>query len=382
MQRLHTIGYDAKRLVSNATGLGSYSRTLVESLSSFKDLQFLLYAQNKGREELYSNVKGDNLIFKYHSLSSNLANKISQSVWREKTIVKDLLRDNVQVFHGLSGQLPVGIKKSGVKSVVTVHDLIFFSHPEWYSPIDTMIYKRKFHRTIKEADKIIAISECTKRDIMNYGDVEEEKIKVIYQSFNPIFTQTIYDEEKQKIRTRYSLPNRFILNVGTIERRKNVLLVVKALKEIENDIHLVIVGRQTEYTKEVRQYVLQNNLEKRVHIINGVLFDELKVLYSLADLFVYPSIYEGFGIPVIEAIANRLPVIACTGSCLEEAGGDCSLYVKPEDVKGMVQAMNVFLYDNERRNMAIEEGIKHIQRFVGNNVAEKHIDLYNTLLDE
>lgn len=382
MQRLHTIGYDAKRLVSNATGLGSYSRTLVESLSSFKDLQFLLYAQNKGREELYSNVKGDNLIFKYHSLSSNLANKISQSVWREKTIVKDLLRDNVQVFHGLSGQLPVGIKKSGVKSVVTVHDLIFFSHPEWYSPIDTMIYKRKFHRTIKEADKIIAISECTKRDIMNYGDVEEEKIKVIYQSFNPIFTQTIDDEEKQKIRTRYSLPNRFILNVGTIERRKNVLLVVKALKEIENDIHLVIVGRQTEYTKEVRQYVLQNNLEKRVHIINGVLFDELKVLYSLADLFVYPSIYEGFGIPVIEAIANRLPVIACIGSCLEEAGGDCSLYVKPEDVKGMVQAMNVFLYDNERRNMAIEEGIKHIQRFVGNNVAEKHIDLYNTLLDE
>lgn len=382
MQRLHTIGYDAKRLVSNATGLGSYSRTLVESLSSFKDLQFLLYAQNKGREELYSNVKGDNLIFKYHSLSSNLANKISQSVWREKTIVKDLLRDNVQVFHGLSGQLPVGIKKSGVKSVVTVHDLIFFSHPEWYSPIDTMIYKRKFHRTIKEADKIIAISECTKRDIMNYGDVEEEKIKVIYQSFNPIFTQTIDDEEKQKIRTRYSLPNRFILNVGTIERRKNVLLVVKALKEIENDIHLVIVGRQTEYTKEVRQYVLQNNLEKRVHIINGVLFDELKVLYSLADLFVYPSIYEGFGIPVIEAIANRLPVIACIGSCLEEAGGDCSLYVKPEDVKGMVQAMNVFLYDNERRNRAIEEGIKHIQRFVGNNVAEKHIDLYNTLLDE
>ena len=145
--------------------------------------------------------------------------------------------------------------------------------------------------------------------------------------------------------------------------------------------HLVIVGRKTAYAKEVEQYIEQNNLTDRVHIINGVLFDELKVLYSLADLFVYPSIYEGFGIPIIEAIANRLPVVACTGSCLEEAGGEYSLYVDPTDVKAMVEAIQTLLYNQEKRSLAIEKGLQHIQRFANNDVALKHIQLYNQLLN-
>lgn len=388
MKEVQTIGYDAKRIVSNATGLGSYSRTLIESLANY-DKQFLLYAPNKGREELYSSLLDkENLIFKFpHKNNGNIvSNKILQRLWREKGVVKDLLKDNVEVFHGLTGQLPKGINKSGVKSIVTIHDLIFFPHPEWYSKIDVFIYKQKFFRTIKEADKIIAISECTKNDIIKYGNVEESKIEVIYQSYNSIFTQDISQEEKQKVKQRYSLPEHFILNVGTIERRKNVLLAVKALKEIVlnnplTEQHLVIVGRKTAYAKEVEQYIEQNNLTDRVHIINGVLFDELKVLYSLADLFVYPSIYEGFGIPIIEAIANRLPVVACTGSCLEEAGGEYSLYVDPTDVKAMVEAIQTLLYNQEKRSLAIEKGLQHIQRFANNDVALKHIQLYNQLLN-
>lgn len=401
MKEVTNIGYEAKRIVGNATGLGSYGRTLLESLSSYNK-QFFLYAPSKGKEELYSSLLDkENIIFKFpsqdfgkirQSLCRGFAltehpegvGKIRQSLWRERGVVKDLLRDKIEVFHGLSGQLPIGIKKTGIKTVLTIHDLIFMVHPEWYSAVDVWLYKQKFFRSMNQADSIIAISECTKKDIIKYGNIDERKIKVIYQSFSPIFTQNISQEEKQKIKQKYSLPNDFILNVGTIERRKNVLLVVKAIKELEqskeNDIHLVIVGRQTEYTKEVCKYVEKHNLKERVHIINGVLFDELRVLYSLASVFVYPSIYEGFGIPIIEAIANQLPVIACKGSCLEEAGGEHSIYVENNDVKAMVEAIKVFLYNKERRQQAIEEGLKHIEKFANNDVAQKHIDLYNSLL--
>lgn len=388
MKEVKTIGYDAKRIVSNATGLGSYSRTLLESLANY-DKQFLLYAPNKGRKELYSSLlEKENLFFKFSHKSNGdlVSNKILQWLWREEGVVDDLLKDKVEVFHGLTGQLPKGIKQSGIKSIVTIHDLIFFPHPEWYSRIDVFLYKNKFFRTIKEADRIIAISECTKRDIIRYGNVDERKIEVIYQSYNPIFSQEISQEEKQKVKQKYSLPEKFILNVGTIERRKNALLAVKALKEIilnnpKTEEHLVIVGRKTSYAKEVEHYVEQNDLTDRVHIINGVLFDELKVLYSLADLFVYPSIYEGFGIPIIEAIANRLPVVACKGSCLEEAGGEHSLYVEPTDVKAMAEAMQTLLCNEKKRTLVIEKGLQHIQKFANNDVAQKHIQLYNQLIN-
>lgn len=388
MKEVKTIGYDAKRIVSNATGLGSYSRTLLESLANY-DKQFLLYAPNKGRKELYySLLKKENLFFKFpHKSNGDLvSNKILQWLWREEGIVDDLLKDKVEVFHGLTGQLPKGIKQNGIKSIVTIHDLIFFPHPEWYSKIDVFLYKKKFFRTIKEADIIIAISECTKRDIIRYGNVDERKIEVIYQSYNPIFSQEISQEEKQKVKQKYSLPKKFILNVGTIERRKNALLAVKALKEIilnnpKTEEHLVIVGRKTSYAKEVERYIEQNDLTDRVHIINGVLFDELKVLYSLANLFVYPSIYEGFGIPIIEAIANRLPVVACKGSCLEEAGGEHSLYVEPTDVKAMAEAMQTLLCNEKKRTLVIEKGLQHIQKFANNDVAQKHIQLYNQLIN-
>lgn len=388
MKEVKTIGYDAKRIVSNATGLGSYSRTLLESLANY-DKQFLLYAPNKGRKELYSSLlEKENLFFKFpHKSNGDLvSNKILQWLWREESVVDDLLKDKVEVFHGLTGQLPKGIKQSGIKSIVTIHDLIFFPHPEWYSRIDVFLYKKKFFRTIKEADIIIAISECTKRDIIRYGNVDERKIEVIYQSYNPIFSQEISQDEKQKVKQKYSLPEKFILNVGTIERRKNALLAVKALKEIilnnpKTEEHLVIVGRKTSYAKEIEHYIEQNGLTDRVHIINGVLFDELKVLYSLADLFVYPSIYEGFGIPIIEAIANRLPVVACKGSCLEEAGGEHSLYVEPTDVKAMAEAMQTLLCNEKKRTLVIEKGLQHIQKFANNDVAQKHIQLYNQLIN-
>jgi glycosyltransferase involved in cell wall biosynthesis len=292
-----------------------------------------------------------------------------KAVWRSHGIVSDLKHDGVQLFHGLSGELPIGISKSGIKSVVTIHDLIFLRHPEFYHWLDTKIYAWKFRQTIKEADHIIAISECTKRDIMEFGHVDESRISVIYQSCAPRFSSLQHKDGE-----------RYILSVGSIEARKNILLAVKALACLPEDLKLVIVGRHTAYTDIVLDYVKQHQLEHRVKVMHGVSDDELPQLYAGAEAFVYPSRYEGFGIPIIEAISSGLPVVACTGSCLEEAGGPDSLYVDPDDEQAMAHAISLVLKRAEGREERIRRSQEYIRRFEGNDVAGQVADLYQRLL--
>ena len=369
------IGFDAKRIVRNGTGLGSYGRTLVNDLAADDSLQLRLYAPDKGRDDLRNQiVSRPNVAFCYPSRSSFLLPP--SSLWRIRGIVRDLLRDGVQVYHGLSGELPVGIRKSGIRSIVTIHDLIFLRHPEFYHWLDTKIYAWKFRQTVREADHIIAISECTKRDIIEFGGVDESKISVIYQSFSPRFSAQVAPEILESVRQRYQLPNRYILNVGTIEARKNILLVVKALRHLPEEISLVVVGRRTKYADKVLEYAKNHDLSHRIKMFHGVPDDDLPAFYAQAETFVYPSIYEGFGIPIIEAISCGLPVVACTGSCLEEAGGPDSLYVAPNDEKAMADAIRQTLKGAENREERIRRSRDYIRRFEGRDVARQVAELY------
>ena len=363
------IGYDAKRIVRNGTGLGNYGRTLVNDIAQQdRQLDLRLYAPDKGRDELRGQIVAqDNVSFCYPQTS--YLSPLTSAYWRTKGIVKDLQRDQVQIYHGLSGELPFGISKSGIRSVVTIHDLIFLRHPEFYHWLDTKIYTWKFLQTIKEADHIIAISECTKRDIMEFGDVDESQISVIYQSCAPRFKASS---------PKYG--ERYILSVGSIEARKNILLAVKALPFLPDDLKLVIVGRHTKYTDVVLDYIHKHQLTHRVKILHGVKDEELPDLYAGAEAFVYPSVYEGFGIPIIEAISSGLPIVACTGSCLEEAGGPDSLYVNPDDAEGMADAIRQVLRGSKEREARIERSQAYIRRFEGQNVAQQVIDLYYQLL--
>ena len=360
------IGFDAKRIVRNGTGLGSYGRTLVNDLASYP-LELRLYAPDQGRDELRQQIRQqENVSFCYPAQS---ALPFSKALWRSKGIVSDLKRDGIKVFHGLSGELPIGIRQSGIKSVVTIHDLIFLRHPEFYHWIDTKIYAWKFRQTLREADHIIAISECTKRDILAYGEVDERKISVIYQSCAPKFSVS-----------QSAMPsNRYILSVGSIEERKNILLAVKALPYLPEAVSLVIVGRHTPYTDEVIASAKKEGLTHRIKIMHGVSDEELPKLYAGAEAFVYPSRYEGFGIPIIEAISCGLPVVACTGSCLEEAGGPDALYVDPDDAEAMAQAIKQVLRGAEGREARIERSQKYIERFAGNDVAGQVVELYRRL---
>ena len=373
------IGFDAKRIVRNGTGLGSYGRTLVNDLAQRQDLALRLYAPDKGRDDLRSQiVERPNVSFCYPHFSSSI--HLPSSWWRMKGVVTDLQRDGVQLYHGLSGELPIGIRKSGIRSVVTIHDLIFLRHPEFYNWVDTKIYAWKFRQTLREADHVIAISECTKRDILYYGDIDEQKISIVYQSFAPRFSVEVSEEQRTQVRSAYQLPQRYILNVGSIEARKNILQAVQALLLLPDDVALVMVGRHTPYTDQVLQYVREHHLEERVRVLHGVPDEHLPMLYALAESFVYPSVYEGFGIPIIEAISCGLPVVACSGSCLEEAGGPDSLYVQPGNVEAMAAAIRLTLVGAEGREFRIENSKKYIRRFSGCNVADQVAEIYSDLM--
>lgn len=372
-----TIGFDAKRTVRNATGLGNYCRTLLNDIGKADTTDTLrLYVPDLGRDDLRSQLTlRPNMQF----VLPTYMPKILKALWRTKNIVGDLKRDHVDIYHGLTGELPIGISKSGIKSVVTVHDLIFLRHPEYYNPIDVMIYRWKFRNTCREADKIVAISECTKRDIMELGNVAEDKIELIYQSCGTRFKNEVDASQKAAARAHYSLPQRYILFVGTIEERKNALLAAQALPYLDEDIHLVLVGRQTKYADSIANFANSNNLFHRIHFLKGVPTSELYAIYQMAECFVYPSRYEGFGIPVIEAIQSGLPVVACTGSCLEEAGGPDNLYVDPDEPQEMAMAIKSIIDNSEAKEAMVAKSRQYIKRFENNDIAASMLNLYRSM---
>lgn len=373
------IGFDGKRAVQNFTGLGNYSRYVIDILYRFSpENEYVLYAPHRRSSRVF-----DELLHRCPLLKTIYPEGMwrhFKSLWRTWGMTSRLDKEGIDLFHGLSNELPLTIRKARhTRSVVTIHDLIFLRYPEYYHWIDRKIYTYKFRKACESADLVIAISECTKRDIISYFHIPEEKIKVVYQGCDVSFTRPATEEKKQEVREKYSLPEHYILNVGSIEERKNVLLAVKALLHLPEEMHLVILGRRTPYTDQINTFIHARHLEDRVKILNGIPFSDLPAIYQQAEVFVYPSRFEGFGIPIIEAIYSGVPVVAATGSCLEEAGGPSSIYVHPDDVEGMADALKQASGNQAVRARMIEEGKKYVRRFSEEEQAQQLMGIYSGL---
>ena len=289
-------------------------------------------------------------------------------------------RDNIRLFHGLSNELPLTIHRvREVKSVVTVHDLIFLRLSHCFSLVDRLIYNYKCRYACKHADHIIAVSECTKRDIIHYYGIPADKISVIYQGCSSLYACRVGKDKRKEVMRSYRLPERYILSVGTIEERKNALAIVKALEYLPDELHFVLVGRPTAYIHQLKEFMTKAGLQDRVHFLHGIPSDDLPAIYQSAETFVYPSVYEGFGIPILEALHSGIPVVAATGSCLEEAGGEHSLYVSPHDVEGLAAAIARTQEPSLRATM-IEEGLKWAQRFTQEQMARETMECYRKVL--
>jgi len=367
------IGFDGKRAVQNFTGLGNYSRFVLNLLADYyPDNDYNLYTPKRPKKNL-----GISELINYCHPSKF----INSTLWRSKFIISDLKKDKIDLYHGLSNELPLGIAKSKIPSVVTIHDLIFLRFPEYYPYIDRSIYKYKFEYACKNASRIIAVSKQTKEDIISFFHIPEDKIDVVYQGCNKVFQRIASEEEKRKVKLEYKLPERFILNVGTIEERKNLLLIVKALSSIPKNVKLVVIGRETEYAKDVKDYITVNQLHERVIFLKNVPVNDLPLIYQCAEIFVYPSQFEGFGIPVIEALYSAVPVIAATGSCLEEAGGPATHYVHPQDEVQLAWHINSILNSPHKKDEMIKEGLRYVQKFTEEKLAKNLIETYQKAIN-
>lgn len=334
-------GFDAKRAVSNRTGLGNYSRSLLRELATrFPEHSYHLFSASSNAGLLATELQQHP---NWHLHYSKVRMK---AYWRSFSITGDLRNAGMDLYHGLSNELPFGIEKTGIKSVVTIHDLIFKAYPETYRLSERLIYERKFRHACQVADRIIAVSEHTKRDICRLYGTDPGKIQVIYQSCRDHFYVPQSTAEQEEVRRAQQLPESYLLYVGTVEVRKNLLSVIRAYAGglRHEDIPLVIVGRGGAYAEKCRREIAATGMES-LFLWKEDIRDSrvLQSMMQMAAALIYPSSYEGFGLPVAEASLCGTPVITAANSSLPEAGGPHAWYIQPEEPESIAAAARSIL---------------------------------------
>ena len=258
-----------------------------------------------------------------------------------------LRRERPDVFHAPHYVLPAAVS---CRSVVTIHDCIHLMFPQYLPNKMAYAYARASMWTaVKRSDRILTVSEASKRDILHFFTLAPEKIVVVYNAIDDHFWLTPPDEEVARVRERYQLDHQFILYVGNIKPHKNLVRLIEAFAELRRtgfeELKLLIIGDEISKLPSLRRAVHGHKLHKHVRFLGYVSDDTLRVLYRLASLFVFPSLYEGFGLPPLEAMASGTPVVTSNQSSMPEVTGDAAVLVDPYDVNSIVEGMRRVLAD-------------------------------------
>ncbi len=380
------IALDAKRAFQNDTGLGNYVRILTASFArDFPEHEYYLVAPKFTNYFKVPDIPG------MHVLTPKGLYKYFSAMWRSSGVKSELQKLNVDLYHGMSHEIPYGIEKTGIKSIVTIHDLIFERYPEQYKPIDVQIYRRKFKYSCEHSDRIITVSKQSKDDVVELYGIPEDKITVCYPSCEKMYLQTVSEEEKQRIKEKYNLPDRFFLSVGSIIERKNLLLICQAMNALKGklDVPLVVIGRGGVYWDKVKAYVNENGLKDKVIFLSEHPESQSEgfskswdfpALYQLSHGLIYPTIFEGFGLPVLEGLFSKVPVITSNVSCMPETGGDAAYYVDPYSVESIAEGMLKVATDNDLRQSMIAKGIAHAQNFTQEKCAANVMQVYKEVV--
>lgn len=367
------IGFEAKRIFHNQSGLGNFGRNLVRSLATYlPENQYLLFNSHPGKIDFGKKLSP------VEEIRPRITNVFYRDLWRQSLVTKDIKRQQVDVYHGLSMELPKGIKQIGVPSILSVHDLIFLRYPELYKRIDRNIYLAKLKRSLKEASLIVATSLQTKQDLIELMNIDPNQIKTHYQGVHPYYWEKYSPEQITATKQRFNLPERYALFVGTLEERKGVHRLLEA--QLETGIDLVYIGRPTPFWEQALAEDRFKTIRNKVYTPVVAETKDLSQIYQGAEFFTYPSIFEGFGIPVLEALVSSTPVITSNSSSLPEVAGPGSLLVDPEDTNALAQAMASLWNSEAKRKDCVQNSLTFIEQFRDQNLVVQWEQTYRSLL--
>jgi len=367
---------DASPAVHRRAGIGRYTQELLAALLAIvPDNEYVTFYNRPSEAHIASPLD------RLPRLTTYLADK----PWRTSVLLahlaripQDCLLPGVDLFHATDHLLP---HFSQIKSIFTLHDLTFRLYPQTHSSWNRWFLTLMMPYFLQAADAVIADSECTKRDAVRLYEINEAKIQVIYPGvsghFHPASSKAITD-----IRQKYALPEHFILSVSSIEPRKNLNALLEAFHHLlaTCDLHLVLVGKKGWLYESFFRRLQELGLENQVLFTGYVPDEDLPAIYSAASVFVFPSLYEGFGLPVLEAMACGVPVVCSDTSSLPEVVGDAGIMVAPHNIRALVQAIEWVLTNESKCQEMRTKGLQQASKFTWEKTAREALTLYRQVL--
>lgn len=375
------IGIDFTSAIQQRAGIGRYTRELVRALADLDDVNdYVLLQASRGAKEPIG-AWSDN----FHVRSLPLTDHWLAILWHRLRlpIPVETCIGRIDIFHSPDFVLPPVWR---AHTVLTVHDLSFLTTPETFDPALRDYLSRSVPRAVGHADHILADSQSTKKDLVTHLNADPGRIAVAYPGVDPRF-RPLEEPAITAIRNRYRLTQPFILSVGTLQPRKNYSTLIEAYSHLHRNAAgrivpplLVIAGNKGWLYQEIFQTVERLGLDDQVRFLGFVPDEDLPALYNAAEVFALPSLYEGFGLPVLEALACGTPVVTSNVSSLPEVAGDAALLVSPHDVEGLTQALYRALTDPELRTRLRERGLTQARKFTWQQTAETVLGIYRQLV--
>ena len=368
------IGIDATALPSQPTGAGNYIIELVRALAEQPSGdRFVIFAQRSGRAligPLPESVEWVTLP------DRPIAQRL---LWEQSGLPRLASRARLDLLHSPHYTQPLSLP---CPSVVTFHDMTFFLFPHLHTRIKRLIFPRAIRLSARRASALIAVSESTRQDAIRLLDIPPEKIHAIPEGVSPAFRPIQDPDRLEAVRVHYGLPQTFILYVGVVEPRKNLPLLLEAyasLVEHGRPEPLVIVGRMGWMYDQVLEQIQELGLRERVQFAGYIPAQDLPIVYNLGKLFVYPSVYEGFGLPPLEAMACGTPVVTSAVSSMPEHVGQAGLLVPPNDARALAEAMQAVLESPELQQELSRKGPQRATQFTWKETASKTLKVYHSL---
>ncbi len=357
-----------------SAGINWYSYHLLKNLESISDFDYTVFLSDVHARDQFQHL---------HIVQSRLPthNPIIRLFWEQVIQPRALRASQAHLLHALAF---AGPRQISIPWIVTIYDLSFMKFPASFNSLNRVYLNYAVRDSLRRSDRAIAISESTKRDLVSQFRVRPAKVQVIYCGVDLSFMPASDPSSAAQLRARYSLSEKFILYVGTIEPRKNIVRLLRAFARAKRDAglphRLVLVGARGWKYEEVDRVIEEEGIAREVVFTGYVPQEELASCYRAADLFVYPSLYEGFGLPPLEAMACGTPVVTSNTSSLPEVVGDAALLVDPEDEQALAGAIVRALTDHSLRERMTARGVAQAARFSWARAARETTALYREVL--